>query len=83
MKYTHDKKLKLPEPTLSQFKVGDLVWSPAPPSTKSDLLFPDIVWVVIGLKASERTKLLILQQEIKLSEMLHTCDMYHSIRHAS
>ena len=50
MKYTHDKKLKSPAPTLSRFKVGDLVWSLVPPSTKSDPIFPDIVWVVIGIK---------------------------------
>ena len=54
MKYTHDKKLKSPAPTLSQFKVGDLVWSLVLPSTKSDPIFPDIVWVVTGIKG-ERT----------------------------
>ena len=54
MKNTHDKKLKSPAPTLSQFKVGDLVWSLAPPLTKSGPIFPDIVWVVIGIKG-ERT----------------------------
>ena len=43
-----------PAPTLSQFKVGYLVWSLVPPSTKIDPIFPDIVWVVIGIKG-ERT----------------------------
>ena len=50
MKYTHDKNLKSPAPTLSQFKVGDLVWSLVPPSTETDPIFPDLVWVVIGIK---------------------------------
>ena len=50
MKDTHDNKLKLPAPTFSQFKVGDLVWSLVPPSTKNDPIFPDIVWVLIGIK---------------------------------
>ena len=54
MKHTHDKKLKSPAPTLSQFKVGDLVWSLVPASNKCDPIFFDIVWVVIGIK-SERT----------------------------
>ena len=54
MKSTHDQKLKSPAPTFYQFKVGDLVWSLVPPSTKSDPIFPDIDWVVIGIKC-ERT----------------------------
>ena len=54
MKYTHDKKLKSPAPILSQSKVGDLVWSLVPPSTRSDPVFLDTVWVVIGIK-DERT----------------------------
>ena len=54
MKYPHDKKLKSPAPTLSQFKVGDLVWSLVPLSTKSDPIFLEIVWKVIGIKG-ERT----------------------------
>ena len=54
MKNTHDKKLKTPAPTLSQFKVGDLVWSLAPPLTKSGPIFPDIVWVVIGIKGERK-----------------------------
>ena len=54
MKYTLDKKLKSPAPLLSQFKVADLVCSLVSPSTKSDHIFPDIVWVVIG-KKGERT----------------------------
>ena len=54
IKYTHDKKLKSPAPTLSLFKVGDLVWSLVSPSTKSDPIFPDKIWVVFGIKG-ERT----------------------------
>ena len=42
--------MKSPAPTLSQFKVGDPVWSLVPPSTNSDPTFPDTVWVVNTIK---------------------------------
>ena len=49
MKDQHDKKLKSSS-DLTKFKVGDLVWSLVPQSSKSDPIFPVIVWVVIGIK---------------------------------
>ena len=38
------------EPLVTDFKVGDLVWSLVPPTKKSDPIFPSTVWVVIGIK---------------------------------
>ena len=82
MKPKHDKKLKSPAPPLSKFKVGDLVWSLAPPSSKRDPIFPDRVWVVLGLKAERTYETVNSATGKKYLERPHTCDMYHSIRHA-
>ena len=82
MKSTHEKKLKSPQPPLSQFKVGDLVWSLVPPSTKSDPIFPDIVWVIIGIESERTYEIVNSATGYKVIKMPHTCDMYHSTRHA-